>query len=119
MKLWKKPLNLRDRIIDERLTALETEVSNLKGELQKMALSLTALQTAVAQETTVEQSAITLIKGLASQIQTLIDQSQNTVDPVALQTIVTNMTNSQLALAAAVAANTAPPVPNPPAAPAV
>jgi hypothetical protein len=87
----------------------------IQKELQKMALSLAALQAAVASETTVEQSAITLIQGLATQITTLIAASGNSVDPVALQAIVTQMTTSQAALAAAVAANTTatPPPPGP------
>lgn len=71
-----------------------------------MALDITALQTAVANETTVEQSAVTLISGLAAQIQALITSSGNTVDPAALQAIVDKMTASQTALAAAVTANT-------------
>jgi hypothetical protein len=105
------------KIIEERLVALETNVAKLKGEVQQMALSLQALQNAVTNETTVEQSAITLIQGLAAQLQTLINNSGNTVDPAALQAIVTAMTNSQAALAAAVAASTPPPIPNPPTTP--
>lgn len=71
-----------------------------------MALDITALQTAVANETTVENSAVALIGGLAARIQALIESSGNTVDPKALQALVDNMTASQTALAAAVAANT-------------
>jgi hypothetical protein len=71
-----------------------------------MAVSLDALTAAVEAESTVEQSAITLIGGLAAQIQDLIAKSGNTVDPVALQALVDKMTASQTALAAAVTANT-------------
>ena len=77
-----------------------------------MALDITALQTAVANETTVDASVETLITGMAAQIQTLINQSVNTVDPAALQAIVDTMNNNAAALKAAVTANT-------PAAPAV
>ncbi len=84
-------------------------------EITTLALDISALTTAVTNETTVEQSAITLISGLAAQIQTLINASGNTVDPVALQALVDQMTTSQKGLAAAVAANQAPAPPTPPA----
>lgn len=85
-----------------------------------MALDITALQTAVANETTVDESVETLITqvvaqetSMAAQIQTLIGQSGNTVDPAALQAIVNTMTanaaalgQSQMALQAAVSTNT-------------
>lgn len=71
-----------------------------------MALDISSLTAAVANETTVEQSAITLISGIGAQLQTLIANSGNTVDPTALQAIVAQMTTSQTALAAAVVANT-------------
>ena len=76
------------------------------------------LTAAVAAEKTVEQSAITLIGGLAQQIKTLIANSGNTVDPAALQALVDQMTASQASLAAAVTANTpAPPPATPPVTP--
>lgn len=71
-----------------------------------MALDITALQTAVANETTVDNSVLTLISGLAAQITDLIAASGNTVDPVALQAIVTQMTTNAAGLQAAVSANT-------------
>jgi hypothetical protein len=89
-----------------RLTAIEQTLVALGEEIKAMALDITNLQKAVANETTVEQSAITLISGLAAQIQTLINNSGNTVDPAALQKLVDSMTASQAALAAAVTANT-------------
>ena len=64
------------------------------------------LTAAVAAETTVDQSAVTLINGMAAQIQTLINNSGNTVDPVALQNLVNQMTANATPLAAAVTANT-------------
>ena len=77
-----------------------------------MALDISKLQAAVANETTVEQSAITLLTTLSAEIQTLINASGNTVDPAALQAIVDSMNTSQAALAAAVTANT-PAAPTP------
>lgn len=71
-----------------------------------MALDITALQTAVANETSIDASAVTLIQGLAAQIQALIASSGNTVDPVALQAIVTQMTTNAASLASAISANT-------------
>lgn len=64
------------------------------------------LNAAVARETTVEQSAITLIQGIAKQLADLIAKSGNTVDPAELQKIVDGMNANQDALAAAVTANT-------------
>jgi hypothetical protein len=81
-------------------------VSQLRQGGWFMAVSLDALTAAVEAESTVEQSAITLIGGLAAQIQDLIAKSGNTVDPVALQALVDKMTASQTALAVAVTANT-------------
>lgn len=92
-----------------------------------MALDITALQTAVANETTIDASVEALVTqvvaqetSMAAQIQTLITQSGNTVDPVALQAIVDKMTDNatelgqaNTALQAAVTANTPAPAPAP------
>ena len=101
--------------MERKLDAITALLNQLVKENTQMALDITALQTAVANETTVEKSAITLIGGLAAQIQTLIDESQDEVDPAALQALVDQMTASQTALATAVTANTPA---APPAAPA-
>jgi hypothetical protein len=92
--------------IDSISALLTKQNQKILGALNAMALDITALETAVANETTVEASAVTLIQGLAEQIQTLINNSGNTVDPVALQALVDKMTAAQTALAAAVSANT-------------
>lgn len=65
-----------------------------------MASDLTALQNQVAQNTAVEQSAITLITGLATQIADLKN------DPAALQALADQLNTSAASLSAAVAANT-------------
>lgn len=66
---------------------------------------LSALQNEVANNTTVEASAITLIQGLAAQI------TAAGTDPAKLAAIVTQLSTNDTQLAAAVAANTpaAPP----------
>ena len=95
--------------------ATQQLLSQLIKEIQQMALDLTALTDAVNAEKTVEQSAITLLNGLTSQIAQLIAASGNTVDPAALQAIVDQVTADTSTLAAAVAANTpASTVPAPP-----
>ncbi len=71
-----------------------------------MAIDLTALKNAVDAEKTVEDSAITLLTGLTSQISALIAASGNTVDPAALQAIVDQVNTDAASLAAAVTANT-------------
>jgi len=93
-----------------RLDTLNDKVDQLiKGEKNIM-LDISALQTAVANETTVEQSAITLISGFSQQLKDALAAAQaagnNSVDPATIQGIVDTMTQSQTALAAAVAANT-------------
>jgi ABC-type transporter Mla subunit MlaD len=91
-----------------------------EGELHEMSLNIDALTAAVENEVTVETSAISLIQGLATQIQDLINQSGDTVNPTILQALVDKMTASQGLLAAAVKANTeaAPPPVEPPPNPA-
>jgi len=66
---------------------------------------LSALTAQVEQNVTVEQSAITLIQGLAAQI------TAAGTDPVALAALATQLNTSATSLAAAISANTpaAPP----------
>ena len=61
---------------------------------------LTALTAQVAATTTVEQSAITLIQGLAAQI------AAAGTDPAALAALTTSLNTSATALSAAITANT-------------
>lgn len=73
-----------------------------------MSLDISALQTAVANETTVEKSAITLLAQLAQEIQSL---AANAVDPAtvqALSDLATQINTNASALSAAVVANTQP-----------
>jgi hypothetical protein len=61
---------------------------------------LTALTAQVAQNTSVEASAVTLIQGLAAQI------TAAGTDPVALATLTSQLNASAAALSAAITANT-------------
>jgi hypothetical protein len=79
---------------------------------QLMSAQLDALKDQVTQSTTVEQSAITLITGIASQLAQVSAQlAAAGADTAALDGIRTNLQTSAAALAAAVTANTpsAPP----------
>ena len=65
-----------------------------------MASDLTTLQAQVEKNTTVEESAVTLITGLAAQIASLKN------DPAALQALADSLNKSATDLSDAVAANT-------------
>jgi len=69
-----------------------------------MAVDLTNLKQAVNDMTTVEKSAVTLIGGLAAQIQALAQQ--DTVDPSDLQALADQLEADKADLAAAITANT-------------
>lgn len=76
-----------------------------------MSAELDALTAQVTQSTTIEQSAITLIQGMAAQI------AANVNSPAALTALSQQLSTSATALAAAVTANTpAAPTPAAPAA---
>jgi len=102
-----------DSRIEEVLTELKSQSKNLEAffnhltKQEKLLMTdLTALTDAVTQDTDVVNSAITLITGLAAEIQAA------GTDPVALQSIVDQLNTNNTQLAAAVTANTpaAPPV---------
>lgn len=73
-----------------------------KGDL-KMSAELDALTAQVAQNTTIEESAVTLITGLAAQI------TAAGTDPAKLAALTTSLNTSAKDLAAAIAANTPTP----------
>lgn len=68
--------------------------------LKRMSTELDNLTTAVTNERTVVDSAVTLLNGLSAQIAALKN------DPVALQALADNLTQQSSDLAAAVSANT-------------
>lgn len=74
---------------------------------------ITALQTAVANETTVNQSAITLIQGIPGLIATAVAAAQaagaTPAELSALTALQTTIANNATGLAAAVTANTSTP----------
>jgi hypothetical protein len=93
--------------IDSILVAINGQLDKILTGVNKMAVSLAALQTAVANETTIDASVETLVSGMAAQIQQLINASGNTVDPVALQALVDTMTANASGMGALVTQNTA------------
>jgi hypothetical protein len=87
-----KILNKLDKIFDI-LEQIKTKETIIMGDLD-------ALEAQVTANVTVEQSAITLIQGIAAQLAAIIN------DPAAIAAMVTQLNTSAAALAAAVAANT-------------
>jgi ABC-type transporter Mla subunit MlaD len=94
-----------DTRLDRILEAVTSLV--LKGDVMSQALD--SLATQVEQLKTVEQSAVTLIKGLADQLTAIKD------DPAKIEALAAELKSTSEDLAAAVAANTpaAPPAPAP------
>ncbi len=84
----------------EKLDTILTILQRLDTKENTIMADLTALTTQVAQTTSVEQSAITLIQGLAAQI------TAAGTDPVALASLTASLNTSATALAAAEIANT-------------
>ncbi len=87
-------------IVNSKLDFILLNLKQLIKKETEMSQQLTDLQAAVAQEITVEQSAITLLNGLAAQL------AAAGTDPAALQTLHDQILASSNALAAAVTANT-------------
>jgi hypothetical protein len=86
--------------MDKKLDKILVMLGIVQGKEDELMADLTALTAQVAQNTTVEQSAVTLIQGLAAQI------AAAGTDPAALQALQDQLKVSADALAAAVAANT-------------
>jgi hypothetical protein len=84
----------------------------LNKEIVIMA-TLVDIQNAVAAETTVEQSVITLLGTISADLQAAIAAN----DPVAMQAVVDSLNTNAANLAAAVVANTPAPAPAPAPAP--
>jgi len=97
---------MRDSLSDQ-LNRIEDALSILLRKVDAMSAALDALKLQVEQTTTLEQSAIVLIQGLAAQIESLKN------DPVEIQGVVDRLRASAQSLAEAVAANTTP-APTPP-----
>jgi hypothetical protein len=88
---------------------MEGKIDTLLEELHKMSVSISAnlqaLMTQVAQNTSVEGSAVTLIQGLVAEINNAVGSG----DDAALPALTASLSQSATALAAAVAANTPAP----------
>lgn len=89
--------NVSNRGLLEQVLKNTTKLLQL-AEKEKMTLDQLQLQ--VTQNTTVEQSAITLIQGLAAQL------SAAASDPTKIQALADQLNTSATALAAAITANT-------------
>ena len=85
---------------DAQLTQIITNMGKLIQQVTNMASELDTLTAQVAANTTVIQSAITLINGIADRI------TAAGVDPVKLAALATSLKTDDDALAAAVLANT-------------
>jgi hypothetical protein len=97
--------------IYRKLARMERLLLLLLGISETEMTDLSNLQTQVAANTTVIQSAETLISGLATQLAAAIAAQQNGDDGAALQALQQQLSTDDAGLAAAVAANTpaAPP----------
>ncbi len=95
--------------IEAKLDAVLELLRLLLNQGEDTMADLTALQAQVAASVTVEQSAITLIQGLAAQI------AAAGTDPAALAALVTQLNTSAAALGAAITANTPAQAPAAPA----
>lgn len=89
--------------VDARMDILEGLLRQALRQEGGIMDDLTALTTQVATNTSVEQSALTLITGLAAKL------AASANDPAAIAALAQQLNASGVALAAAVAANTLPP----------
>jgi hypothetical protein len=88
-----------------QLDRIECLLKELKAMSTQISANLQALMTQVAQNTSVEGSAVTLIQGIASQLSAALANS----DDAALPALVASLNTSATALGAAVSANTPAP----------
>jgi hypothetical protein len=95
---WSDQLNR----IEAKLDALMQKVNTMSVQISA---NLAALMAQVAQNTSVEASAVTLIQGIASQLSAALANS----DDAALPALVEQLNTSAVALGAAVSANTPSP----------
>jgi ABC-type transporter Mla subunit MlaD len=112
-----KNLNRRLDAIEDSLDQIKILLGKEVKEMSAIDDKIAALQDKVAEQTTVDQSAMTLLQGLSEQLQAALQAAQNagaTPDQLAaFDNIVTAIGTNDTALAAAVAANTQPPAPPP------
>ena len=92
-------------MFNDRLASIEAKLDSITRRAKAMSLVLDNLKAQVARNTSLEQSAIALIQGLAQQIRDAAG------DPAALAELATNLETSATSLSDAIVANTpaAPP----------
>lgn len=83
-----------------RLARIESALQSLRAQGVAMSKELDALQSEVAENTSVQEGAIALLNGLSAKIAELKD------DPAALQALADQLDSNSKALAAAIEANT-------------
>ncbi len=113
IELFRQGLNMTQvrnegnyRAIDRKLDLILTHLNLIQRGDAIVTQELEALSEQVARNTSVDQSAIELLAGLAAKIESMKD------DPIKLQALASDMRASSDALAAAVLANT-PAAPSP------
>lgn len=101
---WKKDVSAK---LETIISKLDEIINLIKQEGVTMTLELDALQQQVAENTSLEQSAIQLIEGIADQLEEVKD------DPEEISALTASLKSTATALAAAIAANTPAPEPTP------
>jgi hypothetical protein len=100
MGWWDDPNQLNR--IEQNIHYIVSQLNKLTQGEKNMSAELDALKAQVAQNASVEASAVALIHGLAAQLAAAIAKN----DPVALQAFTTDLQASANALAAAITAST-------------
>jgi hypothetical protein len=93
LALWFNLLCRLDRTMDSKLNQVLEELKGIK-------MTLAQLQAQVAQNTSIEESAVTLIQGLAAQLAAIKQ------DPVAIQALADSLSKSAGDLSKAITDNT-------------
>lgn len=123
--LSNKPVIVITGLADAQFQALLAHLISIERKIDQYMPPLddqiSALQAEVAKQSTVDQSAVTLIQGLSSQLAAALTAAQNAgatpTQLAALSALQTQLSANDTGLAAAVTANTPIP-PTPPAPPA-
>jgi uncharacterized phage infection (PIP) family protein YhgE len=103
-------VNSLSTIVTLLTNRVQSSFAQITTEESKIMAALDDLQTQVAQNTSLEQSAVTLIQGIAKQLQDAVENN----DSSALQALASQLNTSAAALGAAITANTTPaPTPAP------
>lgn len=106
---------LLQQVVANQAVILANQAKGAK-QMSQISDAVAALQSQVTQSTTVEQSALTLIQGIAAQLAAaLANAADDAAAVAAVGAVNTQLQTSAQALAAAVAANTPAAPPAPPA----